>query len=280
MTAPEITYTRETVTPDIAQKYLDRNKLNRPVKDWHVNQLANDMTNGNFVENGENGVTFDWNGNIAGGQHTLKAIVKSGKTVKFRVTRGVAPEVRATMNDSLKQSFSDDLSIAGVSSASLSDTLLRKVIVWEAVARQNKGQGGLAVWKTFRTSRAALAAEWPTYANGIVDALNGTAQWHRPWPGNRGAMQLMYWLLTEKYAFSDVVVDEFFSNICYGSSDPTNRVMFQRLREKFNKNSAAPAQMYWLVRVWNAWIGEEKLSKLQEPQGGIRDPYPRVRRPR
>lgn len=275
-----ITHASETVGPDLAQKYLDRNKLNRKVKQWHVNQLAADMSNDNFPENGENGVTFDWNGNIAGGQHTLLAIVKSGKTVTFRVTRGVPPEVRSTMNDSLKQSFADDLGVSGVGSASLSDTLLRKVIVWEAVAKQNKGQGGLSAWKTWRFSRAQLATEWPTYATGIVDALTGVQQWHRAWPGNRGAMQLMYWLLTEKYAFPEAVVNDFFSRVSYGSSDPDEMILFQRLRERFNRNSAAPAQMFWLVRVWNAWVGDERLTKLQEPQGGIADPFPKVRRPR
>ena len=277
---PTITYASETVTPELAQKYLNQNKLNRPVKQYHVKQLARDMRNDNFPENGENGVTFDWNGNIAGGQHTLLAIVESGKTVTFRVTRGVPPEVRATMNDSLKQRFADDLSVAGVSRSSDAEGLLRKVIVWEQVARENKGQGGLMSWRGNKPSRAQLAQEWPTYATGIVNATVMEPQWHNAWPGNRGAMLMALWVFREKYGFPQDVVEDFLSRVCYGSSDPEDKMLFARLRSRFAKDESAPAQVFWLIRVWNAWIGGENLTKLQEPKGGIADPYPKVRRPR
>jgi hypothetical protein len=276
---PTITYVSEAITPELAQKYLNQNKLNRVIRPYHVKQLADDMRRDDFPENGENGVTFDWNGNIAGGQHTLMAIVDSGKTVTLRVTRGVPPEVRHTMNDSLKQRFADDLHAAGVGKSSDSEALLRKVIVWERVAKANKGQGGLMGWRGNKPSRAQLASEWPTYAVGIVNAAQAAQQWHGAWPGNRGAMAMMLWILREKYGFSEVVVNDFFSRVCYGSQD-SDTVMFQKLRSKFVKDDFAPAQVFWMVRVWNAWVGEEYLTKLQEPQGGFADPFPRVRRPR
>jgi hypothetical protein len=276
---PTITYVSEKITPELAQKYLDKNKLNRVIRPYHVKQLADDMRADNFPENGENGVTFDWNGNIAGGQHTLMAIVDSGKTVTLRVTRGVAPEVRYTMNDSLKQRFADDLHASGVGRSSDSEALLRKVMVWERVARENKGAGGLMGWRGNKPSRAQLATEWPTYAAGIVNASQAAQQWHNVWPGNRGAMVMMLWVLREKFGFPADVVNDFFSRVAYGSQD-TDAVLFQRLRAKLNKDDSAPSQVFWLVRVWNAWIGDESLTKLQEPKGGISDPYPKVRRPR
>lgn len=275
-----ITYVSERITPELAQKYLDRNKLNRVIRPYHVKQLADDMRRDNFPENGENGVTFDWNNNIAGGQHTLEAIVESGKTITLRVTRGVDPAVRYTMNDSLKQRFADDLHAAGVGRSADSEALLRKVIVWERVARENKGSGGLMSWRVNKPSRALLAAEWPTYATGIVNAATAAQKWHPVWPGNRGAMSMMLWVLREKYGFPEDIVDDDFSRVVYGSSDVEDKMLFQRLRTKFTKNDSAPAQMFWMVRVWNAWIGGENLTKLQEPKGGITDPYPKVRRPR
>jgi hypothetical protein len=277
---PTITYVSEHITPELAQKYLDRNKLNRVIRPYHVKQLADDMRRDNFPENGENGVTFDWNNNIAGGQHTLEAIVESGKTITLRVTRGVDPAARYTMNDSLKQRFSDDLHAAGVGRSTDSEALLRKVIVWERVARENKGSGGLQAWRANKPSRALLAAEWPTYAAGIVNAAQGAQKWHQVWPGNRGAMAMMVWVLREKFGFPEDVVDDFFSRVVYGSSDVEDKMLFQRLRAKLAKDDSAPTQVFWLVRVWNAWIGSENLTKLQEPKGGITDPYPKVRRPR
>jgi hypothetical protein len=184
------------------------------------------------------------------------------------------------MNDSLKQRFSDDLHAAGVGRSTDSEALLRKVIVWERVARENKGSGGLQAWRANKPSRALLAAEWPTYAAGIVNAAQGAQKWHQVWPGNRGAMAMMVWVLREKFGFPEDVVDDFFSRVVYGSSDVEDKMLFQRLRAKLAKDDSAPTQVFWLVRVWNAWIGSENLTKLQEPKGGITDPYPKVRRPR
>jgi hypothetical protein len=282
MTQPHVSHTTETMTPELAQKYLDRNKLNRDVKDWRVKLLVADMLAHNFPENGEAGVTFDWNNNIAGGQHTLTAVVRSGQTVRMRVTRGVDPAARSTMNDSFKQRFRDDLTISGVGHAGHAEPLLRKVMVWESVAKDHKGQGGLNTWRTTRMSRAALAQAWPTYAAGITATLEATSLWHDLWKevGNRGAMQLFYWVLTEKHGFPSDVVNDFFGRVVYGSSDTVDRELFQKLRRRLMLDRSAEEQVFWLIRVWNAWLGSEKLARLMSPIGGISDPYPKIRQPR
>jgi hypothetical protein len=282
MTQAQVVHTTETITPELAQKYLDSNRLNRPLRDWRINLLAADMTAGNFPENGEAGVTFDWNGNIAGGQHTLNAVVRSGRTVRMRVTRGVDPTARTTMNDSMKQRFADDLGVAGVTNASNAEPLLRKAIVWETVAAANKGQGGLMEWRNTRMSRSALSAAWPTYAAGITATLAESTHWDGLWRGigNRGAMQLFWWITTEKHGFEAATVREFFSRIVYGSQTEGEQVLFQKLRVKLSANNDAAVQTFWLIRAWNAWVQGEAITKLQEPKGGFADPFPKIRRPR
>lgn len=274
-----VVHATEVITPELARRYLDRNRLNRPVKEWRIRLLAQDMSNGNFPENGENGVTFDWNGNIAGGQHTLLAIARSGVTLPLRVTRNVDPNARSTMNDSLKQRFSDDLTVAGVVSAVQAEPLLRKVVIWESVARRHKGQGGLAEWRNARMSRAALASEWPGYAAGITATLTETRKYHETFPGNRGAMHLIWWVLREKHGFPEASVEAFFSRICYGSQEG-DMTLFSKLRMRLARDKTAESQVFWVLRTWNAWVMGENLSRLQEPKGGISDPYPRLRRPR
>jgi hypothetical protein len=282
MTETLVTHTNEQVTPAQALKYLKQNKLNRPIREWRVKLLAHDMTHGDFKENGEAGITFDWNDNIAGGQHTLNAIIRSGKTITLRVTRGVDPAARFTMNDSMHQQFSDDLGVAGVPSAAAAEALVRKVIVWENVAKEHKGQGGLNYWRGNRISRSQLAAEWPTYAEGINATVQDTKDWRQRWGGigNRGALQMFWWILTEKHGFPQNSVNEFLSRIVYGSQDEQDRIIFNRLRAKLAADPDTPRQVWWMIRVWNAWTGEEHLKKLQEPKGGFTDPYPKIRRPR
>jgi hypothetical protein len=281
MAETQVAHTTETITPELAQKYLEQNKLNRIIKEWRVKLLIADMLAGNFVENGEAGITFDWNGNIAGGQHTLTAIIRSGVTVRLRVTRGVDPAARATMNDSLHQQFSDDLTVAGVHNAAAAEALLRKIIVWEAVAKKNKGQGGLMTWRGNRVSRSQLASQWPAYAIGITNTINNAKTWRDLWGGlgNRGAMHMFWWILTEKHGYNTGDIEEFFSRCVYGSQDEADRVLFNKLRMKLSLTPDAPQQVFWLMNAWNKWAAGESVTKLQEPKGGFADPFPKLRRP-
>lgn len=286
----QVTHVSEEITPALAEKYLKNNRFNRKVIPWRINLLADDMTAGHFPENGENGVTFDWNNNIAAGQHTLHAIVRSGKTLRLRVTRGVDPAARTTMNDSAKQRLSHDLQVWGISNASAAESLLRKIMVWETAASRNKGQGGLTAWRTMRFSRSGLATAWPRYATGVSEAITGAGQWLKDWPheGNSGALYFMYWLLTEKHGFNSDKVTEFFNVLTYGSQDPDVGTLVAKIRRKFSENDWAEVQVFWMCRVWNAYTGGEKLSKLQAPKGGknpggktcadlgITDPYPKL----
>jgi hypothetical protein len=93
-------------------------------------------------------------------------------------------------------------------------------------------------------------------------------------------MTMFYWVLTEKYGVSTELVNDYFGRVVYGSSDGVDRVLFQKLRRKLGEDDRAEQQVFWLIRVWNAWLGGEKLARLQSPTGGISDPYPKIRLPR
>jgi hypothetical protein len=89
----EVTYTLEEITPEIAKRYLECNKLNyRRLNLKLVAKYANEMTNGNWRQDHPQGVAFDRDGNLGDGQHRLKAIVASGVTVRMWVLRGCDPE--------------------------------------------------------------------------------------------------------------------------------------------------------------------------------------------
>jgi hypothetical protein len=275
-----VTHVTEIITPEMAEKYLKQNKLNRNIRQWHVKELAEDMTAHRFPENGENGITFDWNGNIAGGQHTLEAIKLSGVTLSLRVTRGIDPGSRPTMNGGLRQRFSDDLSVTGVRNATFMEPLVRTMITWDAVAKTSKGAGGLAAIRTSRISRATLAAEWPRYAAEATATMEAVRPWEGTWPGNRGVLHFTYWLLVHRTGSNITTVSDFLDRICYGSSESDDRTMFSSLRKKFSENPSKGFQTYFVVRAWNAWCKHENLTKLMMPINGIVDPYPRVHKAR
>lgn len=82
----------ETITPDMAARYLEHNLVNRRINELKVNAYAHDMKNGAWQLNGE-AIRFDSDGRLIDGQHRLKAIIKSGKQIPIVVMRDIANNV-------------------------------------------------------------------------------------------------------------------------------------------------------------------------------------------
>ena len=78
----EIIVELETITPEIAQKYLEANTANfRGVNRKIVDKYSNDMKTGHWETTGDS-IVFDTLGRLKNGQHRLLAIVKSGVPMK------------------------------------------------------------------------------------------------------------------------------------------------------------------------------------------------------
>lgn len=78
----------ETITPKIAEKYLEKNENNRKIRYSVIRNYARDMKNGSW-ELSPQGISFFENGKLADGQHRLMAIVRSKCTVQMNVTYDV-----------------------------------------------------------------------------------------------------------------------------------------------------------------------------------------------
>lgn len=85
------------VTPRMAEKWLERNSVNRVVQVTHVDRLASDMEEGQYVTTHQ-GIAFDVDGILIDGQHRLTAIVQSGHTVKMLVTTGLPKRAQAMID--------------------------------------------------------------------------------------------------------------------------------------------------------------------------------------
>ena len=85
--------TVETITPELAGKYLKRNVDNyRKISKTKVQTYATEMKAGKWQLNGE-GIMFDETGKLKNGQHRLAAVILAGIPIKMSVIRGVADDV-------------------------------------------------------------------------------------------------------------------------------------------------------------------------------------------
>lgn len=100
----------ETITPMLAEKYLERNVNNyRSLNRRKVHMYARDMANNEWQENGE-AIKFNVRGELVDGQHRLHAVIESGARVNMMVIRGVAEDV--TIYDCGKNRSMRDIALA------------------------------------------------------------------------------------------------------------------------------------------------------------------------
>lgn len=101
------------VTPELATKWLEKDKgihHNRPLKSHKVMQYAKDMKEGRWLVNHQ-GIAFGPDGEILDGQHRLWAVLESGVSIEFLVTNNMAVEAQRTVDDHIKRSAIDVLTI-------------------------------------------------------------------------------------------------------------------------------------------------------------------------
>jgi len=83
-------------TPAMAKTLLKKNGRNRSINKSNVNALLNDIMDDQWFPNGD-AISFYDTGDVAEGQHRLKAIVISGKTVPILVVFGLKAETAIGM---------------------------------------------------------------------------------------------------------------------------------------------------------------------------------------
>ncbi len=98
------------ITPETAGRWLLANQHNRPLSKSHVVFLANQMSSGEWMLNGQP-IIIGEDEQILDGQHRLYAIIESGVTVRSLVIYGVPPEAFKTIDTGKVRTGSDVLNM-------------------------------------------------------------------------------------------------------------------------------------------------------------------------
>lgn len=109
-------YSEMTITPELAEKWLENNSINRRINRGRVKQYAYDMMTGKWQLNGE-AIKVYTDGSLADGQHRLAAIIETGKPVKMCVITDVPKGVtvqdrgrtRSTIDSMILEGYPKDL---------------------------------------------------------------------------------------------------------------------------------------------------------------------------
>ena len=96
------------VTPELAEKWLEKNINNRKIRKSVIETYVNDMKNGKWSLVGDS-ITFDEYGVLTNGQHRLTAVMKSGTSQYFNVMKGIKHNMNTDRG--AKRNVSDNLKI-------------------------------------------------------------------------------------------------------------------------------------------------------------------------
>lgn len=107
-----ITARTQTVTPELAQHWLENMIKNRNVNLSTVASYARAMTDGAWQANGQ-AVIFDDLGTLVDGQHRLRAVIQSGACVPMLVVRGVENGATQTIDMGRARRVGDVLTMQG-----------------------------------------------------------------------------------------------------------------------------------------------------------------------
>jgi len=106
----------ETITPEIAEEYLQRNiENNRKIKPKAIANYARDIKTGKW-QLSHQGIAFNQSGNLIDGQNRLRAIIKAGIPTEIYVTYDV-PDETTIQDRGVPRSTSDVLRMSGMQSA-------------------------------------------------------------------------------------------------------------------------------------------------------------------
>lgn len=119
------------VTPELAAQWLKTNQENRNLSDEWIRKLSRDMTNNDFPNVGET-LKFDTNGHLIDGQHRLKAVILSGKTVEFFVVENIPRDYRYRMDQVRVRKPSDALTMEHhVPNSQMAVATVRIILMWQ-----------------------------------------------------------------------------------------------------------------------------------------------------
>lgn len=119
--------TAETITPTMAQRYLDKSDGNRAVRAGAVAGLSMAMAAGQFHDNGQT-IRFSTTGRLMDGHHRLAACVHAGRSFKSLVVRGVAEAATHTIDIGITRTLGDHLKFRGDGYYNLGPATVSQVI--------------------------------------------------------------------------------------------------------------------------------------------------------
>lgn len=261
-----VRYEMVTVTPALAEKWLEQNTHNRRLKN-KVYAYARDMEAGNWRQNGET-VKFAADGTLLDGQHRLHAIGLSKVTVELLVVTGLERRAQETVDDGAKRTLSDALTLRGESNTSILAAVTRRAYMWTQGLYRNTG------------AATPTNTECLTFLGDnerIRESATLAASVAKPAKLPASVIGLTHWV------FSGIDAADaawFFEHLASGANLEKFHPVWM-LRQRADSMDKEPGRvpedmlLALVIKAWNAYRDGREMKLLQfRPGGSIQEKFP------
>ena len=124
------------ITPMIAEEWLKSSLGNRTISANVVNQYADSIKNGTWLNNGE-AICIDEDGHLRNGHHRLWAVIKANKPQEFYVTTGLPAKDCVLYDRGRTRSTRDVFAMMGCDTWQRSPKIISLVRTWFLFIKKN-----------------------------------------------------------------------------------------------------------------------------------------------
>lgn len=252
-----------SVTPRLAEHWLQSNTHNRKPSFSTVARYAIDMQHGRWRQATGETIIFDSLGRLQQGQHRLMAVVKSGVTIRFWVMFNADPDDFSVIDSGRKRSTANVLSIEGVANATAVASICRSALLLRDYF--DVAWGGKPINEI--TSLAVI--EFYESNRDIVMKATNQAESARKSvyiPGAQfGAVAVNVMLISEQ---TDQW-DEFVQRVVSGDMLPADSSIFALRRWSLGRRASADGgvatqqlKAALITKAWNAYVLDKPVKQL------------------
>jgi hypothetical protein len=259
----------ETITPELAARWLASAGVNRHLKPRLVRRIAKAITEGEWSLNGES-IIFDARERILDGQHRLAAIVAAGVTVQSLVVHGISADAFFTIDSGTARTIQDAAEILGEEEA----MEVTRTAKWHW--RYKQGMMRAIQGEHLPSPRVILThlAENP----GLRDSIKFIQGFGRQPLMSLGLAAALHRLFVE-YA-GDTLANEFFEVVLSGKASNFENLtaLRGRLMRAANMRHGRIHEFLkaaFAIKAFNAWMRNESYVRFVFDQRGLNtEPFP------
>lgn len=247
------------VTPEMAEKWLTKNTINRPVSEMNIESLLSKMKKNQWVITTDS-IGFDIDGKLNNGQHRLLALIRYGKELPFLVSRGLPLASFNCIDTGKIRTSGDVLGASGVASSKPKSSIITFLLA------SSKGKSVDRSSKSLKISNQDVLDFYNKHSHKIDQAHKASILYTKKFK----AIEARY-IGGLYYTFSKIdqdFADRFFLSYSNGLGLTLGNPVFA-LRERLMadwksvKKYSTNDKISWVIIAWNAFHSGRKLQSIR-----------------